>query len=440
MGPLNTKGALRVLERFESLPVQKRVEVFKNLSPTAREELIKIVARPGEIMRMISPEEAFFTIKELGAENALGLVSATTASQLQYLLDIDLWKKDMLDTESAAHWLEIICKAGEHKILQFLQTSDPELIASAVNRLIRVEVRNPDIDLVEQADELPYFTLDGVFFIEFLVPRAEEALKDFIDAMFRWNTKYYFGLMESIAHGLNMENEELAGKWRRSRLADRGFPEFDEALEIYQYLKSGAISPPGSDGLRGEGESAVGYRQALEYPIKVLEQQSLFKRSLDKITNPEVTDRLSVELAHLGNKVMVADGRDPGLSDNLLGSLRKVSGYINMALEEICDDDVSQAAELLKSNHMEILFRRGFSLILDLRREAQRFLREYEGGVENLGHPLAPLMTGLLQKRPYYAANVVGSDKARDFERLDDIVTIRKMLDRSALEESWEPI
>jgi len=161
---------------------------------------------------------------------------------------------------------------------------------------------------------------------------------------------------------------------------------------------------------------------------------------LDAIAEPPEKDRLSQELAHLANKVMVADARDPAEADDLRGSLRKVSGYINIALEEMCGEDASKAADVLRCNHMELLFRRGFSVILDLRKEAQKLLRDYEGGVENLGHPLAGLVQGLFLKRPVFASFVLGESKPREFESLDDIILIRRLLDRALVEESWEPV
>ena len=168
--------------------------------------------------------------------------------------------------------------------------------------------------------------------------------------------------------------------------------------------------------------------------------ENLFRRCLNEIVDSSELDRLTTELAHLGNKVMVADGQQPGSVNQLYQSLRKVSGYINMALEELCDEDVSKGSALLTANHMEHLFRRGFSLILDLRKEAQELLRQYEGGVENLGHPLAGLVQGLMQPRPYYAGNMIGENEPRSFEKLDDIKSIRRLMSKESIEESWEPI
>ncbi|MBI4963548.1 MAG: hypothetical protein HY913_09755 [Desulfomonile tiedjei] len=434
------ESSVRVIESFDALPLDRRIRIFSELSPEAREELVRVVARPGEIVRQMSEEEMFFTVKKLGEEHAPGLITFTTGRQFLYLLDLDLWKKDMLHFESAGRWLNMIAAMGEGKILQFVQVTDSELIVSLMNAFVKVRIRNPDIDLVEDSDTLPPFTLDDLFFVKFSSPAHEEALKRFLQTIFEWNTEYYFGLMEELARGIHLENQEEARRLRMARLADRGFPEFDEAVEIYAYIQRGALSysPPEPFDERVEPYEAP--RNVLKYPLKVLEPDTLFKKALDEISDPHERDRLSQELAHLANKVMVADARDPGQVDDLHGSLRKVSGYINIALEELSREDISKATNLLRSNHMEYLFRRGFSLILDLRKEAQKLLRSYEGGVENLGHPLAGLIQGLLQKRPLYASTTLGEKKPREFESLDDINLIRGLLNRAGTEESWEPV
>jgi len=434
------ESAVRVIETFDALPLERRVQIFSELSPEAREELVRVVARPGEIIRQMSEEEIFFTVQKLGVDNALGLISLTTGRQLRYLLDLDLWKKEMLNVESAGRWLNIIAAMGEEKILQFVQVTDSELLVSLMNSFIKVRIRDPDIDLVEEKDSLPQFTLDDLFFVHFAVPGSEDTLKRFLETIFEWNTEYYFGLMGELARGVYLETEEEARRLRLARLADRGFPDFDEAVEIYRHIQRGALSSSPSELCREKAEPFEAPRTVLKYPLKVLAPGALFKRSLDAIAEPSEKDRLSQELAHLANKVMVADARDPAEADDLRGSLRKVSGYINIALEEMCGEDASKAADVLRCNHMELLFRRGFSVILDLRKEAQKLLRDYEGGVENLGHPLAGLVQGLFLKRPVFASFVLGESKPREFESLDDIILIRRLLDRALVEESWEPV
>ena len=434
------KDALHVLERFDTLPLDKRVEIFKELSAEAREELLQIVASPAEIVRRVSEEEMYLTIKEVGEQNAPALLTLTTGRQLLYILDIELWKKDMFSKEAAARWLEILTELGEEKVLHFVQVADPELLLSAIQPFVKVSLRNPDQDLLEQQDSLPPFTLDDTFYVEFRVPHLEESLKRILDLVFRWNSHFYFGLMEHLSSGSNLEDEEMALKWRKARLADRGYPEFDEAFQIYSYLRRESLSSPAAEPLHEEADPLREPRSMLAFPLKVIQSESLFQQCLDELQSPHDKDRVAEQLAHTANKVIIADGLDPGSREDLYDSLRKVGGYINIALEEMCGTDVEEASRAIRTNHIEFLFRRGFSLILDLRKEAQKLVRGYEGGVENLGHPLAGIVDGLLQRRPLYAGQFVNNDKNRDFARLSEIEDIRQMLNESAIEDRWEPI
>ncbi len=438
--PRSTEEAVRVIDAFDSLPVEKRLEIFGKLSLQAKEELLEITARPGEIIRRISEEEVYFLVKSIGEEHCPGLIRAATGGQLRYILDLELWRKDMFNSNAALRWMEIIAAIGNDKVLHFLQTVDPELVLTALHRFVRVAVRDAEVDLLEQRDFLPAFTLDNLFFVEFLNPEAEATIKTFLETIFLDNVEYYFGIMEELACGIITENEEIAFKWRRARLSDHGFPEFDEAVEIYRYLSPKQISLTIGDSVRYDDQDGYARQAALEYPVQTMDTESFFRSCLDRVGNPQEKDRLATELAHLANKVIVADSRDPASIDDIRAALKKVGGYINIAAEELCEHDTSRAAHLIASNHMEILFRRGFSLILDLRKQAQRLLREQDGGVENLGHPLAELVKGLLHKRPYFAGNVLGDDTVREFETLNDIRLIRHLMDTSAASDRWEPI
>jgi len=436
----SSDSAIRVIESFDALPLEKRLEIFSQLSPQARQELLQVVPRAGEIVRRISEEEMFVSIKELGEENAATLIALTTGKQLQYALDMDLWKKEMFNIEAAMRWLNLLARIGEEKIRHFVQVSDPELVVTVMKELVSVVIREPDMDVLEQHDSLPDFTLDDLFYVRFKIPGSEDAVASLIETIFAWNTEYYFTLMEELARGIPLENEEAARKSRLARLADRGFPEFDEALDIYRYMQRQGLTTSEPAQTDPDDFPVKTDRPLLKYPLKIVETDNLFKRCLERLSDAEDRDRVAQELAHLANKVIVADTKDPGSIDDLHGSLQKVSGYINIALEESCGEDVETAVKLVQANHLEILFRRGFSIIMDVRKEALGLLRHYEGGVENLGHPLAGLVQGLMQKRPLYASHMFGQGKAREFNSLEDISQIRDLLSVTHVEESWEPV
>ena len=304
--------ALQIIETFDALPTERKIEIFSDLSPEAREELVEIAARPWEIVRAISEEEIYFTIKALGRERAPALITMTTGAQLRHLMDMDVWHRDAFIPKEASEWIQIIAAIGEEKALQLLQVADPELILLMLSNLINVSVRNPDIDHLEEQDEFPGFTLDNIFFIEFLGEVPDELLKKFLGTMFRWNSEYYYSLILQMVSGIDPDVEARALKWARARLADKGFPDFDEALEIYHPVTRDRIVRGSSDQRLSDEEAEKQVGRILVYPLTTLDKRSLFKRALDLVDGPNEINRLSEELAHLANKVMIADVKDPG--------------------------------------------------------------------------------------------------------------------------------
>ncbi|MEW6351153.1 MAG: DUF6178 family protein [Thermodesulfobacteriota bacterium] len=436
----NADQAESLIRSFANLPAEKQLAIFRDLSSRARAELLAAIPHPVSIISRIAEEEAYVAIKEAGEEAALPLIALTTGKQLVYLLDIELWKKEELDMESAGRWFELLTRIGDAKVLQFVQVSDPELLLTAVSRFIKVQTRDPDLDMVEQRDSLPVFTLDDTFFIEFVSSRWEGPVRSLLQTIYEWNPSYYFGMMEELCWGISEENEQAALHWRRARLADHGFPEFDEAFEIYKYLHRDGVcegaEPVDEGGLFDES----GSHMLLRYPMRLLRDESLFRECLDQIRDDAEKDRLAVQLAHLANKVMIADNLDPGSVDDLQRSLRKVGGYVNIALEEACAGDLPRARDLIRSNHMEMLFRRGYSLVLDLRREGSDLLKSMDTTVEEVGHPLSGLLKGLFHRRPYFAAGYLGPGRSREFASWSDIQAVRAIIRSAEAEEGWEPI
>ncbi len=440
--------ALSVIRAFDNLPVERQVAIFRDLSPKARMDLLTTVTHPERIVRRMAPEEVLVTIKQVGEADSLPLIALTTGKQFRYILDLELWRKEEIDVEAAGRWFEILSRIGEGKVLQFSQVSDPELVLTVMSKFVRVKARNPDIDIMEQMDSLPIFTMDDTFFIEFLSPRWEDPVRTVLEAIFEWNHTFYFRIMEELCWGVPTESEQAALHWRQSRLADHGFPDFDEAFEIYRYLHREGVAAASSmpidrhDASPTDRDPTDGYDEdmLLRYPMRLLEDRTLFRECLDNVQDDEEQDRLSVQLAHLANKVMIADNLDPAAMEALQSGLSKVGGYINIALEEACAGDVSRGAALVCANHMEVLFRRGYSVILDLRREARDLLSEAGAKHEDLGHPLSGLLQGLFHKRPFFAAAYLGTGKARDFSSMADIRTIRDILHKADLQQGWEAI
>ncbi|RYF04020.1 MAG: hypothetical protein EOO40_11610 [Deltaproteobacteria bacterium] len=69
-----------------------RVEVTRALQRRGK-KLLEAADLPAQ-MALLSPLEAYLTIKELGIEAAMPLFACATAAQLQACIDLDCWEHD----------------------------------------------------------------------------------------------------------------------------------------------------------------------------------------------------------------------------------------------------------------------------------------------------------------------------------------------------------
>jgi hypothetical protein len=428
-----------LLKALNEMPAARLERLFKSLSPKAAVALIDSLKNPGILLNRLRDQDFFYLVKGVGEEDALPLLAFGTIDQILYCTDIEFWKKDVLYPPHIAKWIELFSKLEIDKIGEFTRNIDPELLVSILHPFVKVKTRNVDADYLEELDRLPSFTLENIFFLDFPEPNMESALKIILESLFISDSEYYFSVMLLLASGLFLETEEAALRFRRARLAEKGFPAFDEAYEIYEDpgpLRQGPnpeVSVNQSDRQNYEYPGL-----SLPYPLQSIDPGSLFMRCLNQLDDSAERDRISLELANLANKIMIADGLDPSELEDLHSSLRKASGYINIALQEVCTDSLSLARTYLQDHHMETLFRRGFHSILSLRKDVMRFIRKYEGGIENLGYPLALLLRELLKKRPLFAAQVTGESKSRDFLSKAELDLVRSFLNEKTMEESWE--
>lgn len=443
MGGNQRVASIELLRRnLNKASPRRLVRLLGPLSPRAFFGVIQSLNRPEALVRELREEDFYYLTKALSEEEALQLLSLASTKQLQHCADLEFWKKDMLYSDGIAKWLDIFAQLPIDQVQDLLTTLDPELLVAMLHPFLTVKTRNADVDYVEESDTLPAYTLEDVFYVDFPAPSLEDSLKALLEALYEADTNYYFTVMESLACGLSSDFEEAALHFRRARLAEKGFPCFEEALEIYQdsgvrhILAASPVAPRDVESPQYDDPDAA----PLAYPLKTIPATSLFRQCLDQLTDSQDRDRISSELAHLANKIIVADSLDPSLYEDLTKSLRKASGYINIALQELGDGEPAAATDLLINRHIETLFRYGFQSILSLRREAMTFVRKYEGGIENLGYPLATILRELFKKRPLFAANVRGESKPRDFQDREEIIYIRRLLDDSSLEQAWEDV
>ncbi len=246
-------------EKFLNLPFQEKLEFLYGLPARQKRDLILSAPEAERLVQSFSPETLFYTVKEIGHADAGDLLSLAMPEQVKGLFDLDCWVRDRPNLDRMRDWLESMAEAGRKRIADALMECDMELVALLLRQYLRVH----RVDAPQEAIDFPsdhFVQFDEHYLIEFLRHDPTMALiEDFLEEAFARDYKYYAGLMEEIYWGIEAELEEQAYDYRRARLADRGFPDFFDAQDVFAYLnpqhfreiRAGYVAPAHDDMFAG---------------------------------------------------------------------------------------------------------------------------------------------------------------------------------------------
>ncbi|MEI9475081.1 MAG: DUF6178 family protein [Deltaproteobacteria bacterium] len=86
-----------------------------------------------------------------------------------------------------------------------------------------------------------HFTLDREYFVTFRKAEIRPIFQPFLEILYRYDNNTYRRLMESLLGELESDIEETGYRFRNARLADYGFPDVEQALEIYRFVNPNAL-------------------------------------------------------------------------------------------------------------------------------------------------------------------------------------------------------
>ena len=202
-------------------------------------------------------------------------------------------------------------------------------------------------------------------------------------------------------------------------------PDFEEACEIYRPLTDERFMEQAAELPTRIHPSDV---TPVLYPIRLLPTNSFFRKALASLGDHPETDRIRMELASLGNKLLIAEGKEVTSVEPLKVALKKVSGTLTLALEYLAGNDVQKAASWLTRTWLHHLFRLGYSQVYKLAREARR-VRDRAGfpWIDRFHYladsPLDGTLRGLLKPRPMFfeGQGETNLEAFRDFTGMEDL-------------------
>ncbi|HEX9910413.1 MAG TPA: DUF6178 family protein, partial [Desulfatiglandales bacterium] len=356
--------------------VQRAPEAAREIfSPSGSVALNRILALedPDAFVRNMAHVDLYWVVKKIGEEDALPVLQMASSEQWEFLLDLELWKKDRLDLRQATAWMERLLQADPDRLVRWLLSEGEYFTYFYLSRNLQVEFKSKD----EMHDvEEGFITLDGVHYMRILDPEHEEVLRNLLQHIASKDYARYHAILMGLSGVAPAEVEEEMYRRRNGRLSEDGFLPYEEAISVYTALKKDLLkkkpSPPVVDSRSSQEDRA----EAPLMPILHLSENHLMVEAMRKSGDPLLLNRIALEFAGLCSQVFSAEGLSENTPEALVQTVRKAAGYVNVALERWSGRDLALCERVLRENPLLDLFRSGFTLALEVRWETEQWLKK----------------------------------------------------------------
>ncbi|NVN92042.1 MAG: hypothetical protein HXX11_15780 [Desulfuromonadales bacterium] len=410
-GAAATQGVRLAEEEFRKLPFDEKRSYLDGLLPKERVELIPGDPDAKKLTWAMHPQELYWLFKEIGVPDALKLLSLANPAQCLFILDMELWRGWSLLNDKAVDYLGYILKGSEEHFQELLPHLDFNLLSLILGRELLVAGGIGDLNTDEERQTDWDHTFDDVFLIKFKNPEHSQVIGSFLEIICRLDNPLYTALMESVSGEIDIESEEECYRTKSGRLADLGFPPYDEALEIYSRINPATFTPKCNKVLVQTGETTT-------LPVTFLTGTTFLERVMLLMDS----ELFRMELNYLINTALVADQAHLDDTEQMKSVVERVYGYLNIALEHLCHGDETKGLEILSSEHLKSLFQLGFSIVLGLKFRAEK--------LADSSYATGKALSGLKSARPLYYRGFDEDviDGYREFREMQDVENISEFL------------
>ncbi|MFH1034861.1 MAG: DUF6178 family protein [Pseudomonadota bacterium] len=440
-GLLARPGSLLELEKsdpraaealWHGLSFDERLRVVLAARPLEREKLITLARDSEALVQALACDEFSATVLELGPEDAGLLLGHSSDEQLGYLLDLTGWVKEDFAPTRYEVWLPLVMEAGAERLERWLAACDLEVLALLFAHWFRVVKFLASQDEQEPPDDLPSFTLDGVYYIEFH-DQASAAFPAQVLVLLKSEMEHrYYQVLESMLWESPSGMAEDAARFRRGRMLDQGFPDRLEGLQLW------AVAPPGeADWQKRASKLSLGFPENSPPRSDALLGLLAPDQALPSLAGGlegAARDALRAELAYVANCAVVALNADPAQPEAVARAAGEGLGLVNLGLELLAVDQASQSTAILERLPLAALARQGAAAVRELNQRAWRLMRQgWLAGLPTTLHildePLDRWVGGLLIPRPRcYDPGLGAGREYRAFLSLSDLERSRHYL------------
>lgn len=422
-------------------------------------DMILEAPSPATLIQSFPDQDLYYLMHKIGVHDFIPVLALAASSQWEYILDVEVWDDDRLNTPMMTQVFSLLFKADPQRLLRWVITEKPDFVEYYLSQKMHVVIREHDEPPPEDFDD--YITLDDKFYFRFpdkksgvdatpdgeLLPQdspkedglphdAPEFIEQMLKTLATMDLSVFHGLLLETLSLLPAEAEEEQFRQKNIRLAEKGFLPTHEAIGIYQ--------PLARKNLRLR-TAIASEPQALDPDVprppmfftQFLKGANLFTKALERINAQGGMPGLDSELATLINKVISADRIRIRNRESIEKPLEKTMSTLSLGLDVLMEGakaSVETAVDLIKKYFLEDIFRTGTREGARLQTMARKWYETSFIGAKNLplsflGETYLGIIGGLMVQRPMFFADYADKVLYRNFAGLSDIRATRRQLD-----------
>jgi hypothetical protein len=366
----------------------------------------------------LAPNEIFELVHEVGFEDAQPLLEYATPEQFRGCFDLDVWNRDEPQLAAMKPWLASLMETGFEKVTEVWAGLDAEFRALVLQQQTVIWDVTQDEGPADDNDEPIMTTPDRFFMIQLNGDDdTSRMLQHLVEDLYRGDADLARHTIMAARSEPAADLQEQSYRWRSGRLADLGYVDFYEALELFRPLTPDQVAI----GEQSQ-EKIVGTDDITRLPVVVAEEvlgRSFLARAIAAIEDTREAERLETAVMVLVNKVLAAGRAKPGQTEVVRRGALYATATLSLGLETVARGDLAKATQALRSVALTRLFRVGYTVTLKLAKLATALAPRSL----TAGSPAKELVAALCSPRPLFssAADTPALPGMRPFEAQADL-------------------